>query len=366
MKNKTKYYNLKQILSRNCQYNLIIGERSNGKTYACLKYGLERYLKAGEQLAIVRRWQDDFKAKRGASMFDALLSNDEVNKLSNGEWTSIYYYGSRWYLCRYEDKKRITDDKPFAYGFAISSMEHDKSTSYPDICNILFDEFITRSYYLPDEFILFMNVLSTIVRDRNNIKIFMCGNTVSKNCPYFSEMGLTHIKEMKPGAIDVYTYGESNLQVAVEFCSTNKEGKASDLYFSFDNPRLNMITGKGNIWEIAIYPHLPVKYIPAEILFTYFIQFDSDLMQCEIVQHDDLLFTYIHRKTTPLKDSDNDLIYSPDYDPRPNWKRRLTKPVSDVEKKIYRFFVTDKVYYQDNETGEVIRNYLMWSDRTAE
>ena len=59
--------------------------------------------------------------------------------------------------------------------------------------NILFDEFITRSMYLPDEFVIFTNVLSTIIRDRNNVKIFMCGNTVNKYCPYYKEMGLNNV-----------------------------------------------------------------------------------------------------------------------------------------------------------------------------
>lgn len=105
-------------------------------------------------------------------------------------------------------------------------MEHDKSTNYDGIINAVLDEFLTRSYYLPNEFVLFMNVLSTIIRDRDNVKIFMMGNTVNQYCPYFAEMGLTHIKEMKKGDIDVYEYGESGLTVAVEYTdSPNKEGK---------------------------------------------------------------------------------------------------------------------------------------------
>ena len=37
MKN-TDYYSLDKILSKKATYNLIIGERSNGKTYAVKKY----------------------------------------------------------------------------------------------------------------------------------------------------------------------------------------------------------------------------------------------------------------------------------------------------------------------------------------
>ena len=45
---ETVRHNLKNILSKDAQYNIIIGERSNGKTYACLKYGLEQYVKEGK------------------------------------------------------------------------------------------------------------------------------------------------------------------------------------------------------------------------------------------------------------------------------------------------------------------------------
>lgn len=355
---KQKFYSLKNILSKNAQYNVIFGERSNGKTYSVLKYGLEKYIKNGEQLAIIRRWQDDFTGKRGVTMFDSLVSNGEISKLSGGMWTGIYYYGSRWYLCKYEDDKRITDDKPFCYGFAISAQEHDKSTSYPNITTILFDEFLTRTNYINDEFVLFMNVISTIIRHRINVKIFMCGNTVNRYCPYFKEMGLTHIKEMNPGDIDVYRYGDTELIVAVEYTTPNKQGKESDLYFAFDNPKLSMITG--GTWEIDIYPHCPVKYKPSEILFTYFIEFSGDLLQCEIIQHDDLSFTFIHRKTTDIKNPEHDIIYTTEFSARGNIKRKITKPTTKLEKKIAEYYIKDKVFYSDNEVGEIVRNYLMW------
>ena len=64
---------------------------------------------------------------------------------------------------------------------------------------------------------MFANVLSTIIRHRNDVKIFMLANTVNKYCPYFKEMGLKHITEMKQGSIDIYTYGSSDLRVAVEY-----------------------------------------------------------------------------------------------------------------------------------------------------
>lgn len=358
---RQRFYNYKNIDSKHAQYNIIIGERSNGKTYGALLKIVQNRAQYGKQGAILRRWQDDFTGKRGANMFDALVTNGEIDKATGGQWTGVYYYGSRWYLCRYEDSKRITEETPFCYGFSLSSMEHDKSISYPNVTTIVFDEFLTRSMYLPDEFIVFQNVLSTIIRHRTDVVIYMLGNTVNKYCPYFREMGLNHIKDQKQGTIDVYKYGETGLTVAVEYCAPTKTGKGSDVYFSFDNPALAMVrTGS---WEIDIYPHCPVKYLPKEILFTYFIKFDGAILQCEIVNHEGNTFTFIHPKTTELKHTDKDLIYDQEYHAAPNYRRRITKPVLPIEKKIYYFFQTEKVFYSDNETGEIVRNYINWCNQ---
>ena len=359
-----KFYSLKNIKSKNCQYNIIFGERSNGKTFSVLREGIEQYAKTGKQMALIRRWLDDFRGKRGQQMFDGVVAAGEVTKLTGGRWTSVYYYGGRWFLCKYDKEgKRITDETPFCFGFALTGMEHDKSTAYPNVTTILFDEFLTRGGYLPDEFVLFMNVLSTIIRHRRDVTIYMLGNTVNKYCPYFTEMGLKHAKSMKPGDIDIYKYGTTDLRVAVEYTQPNKSGKESDLYFAFDNPKLNMITG--GAWEMAIYPHCPIKIRPCDIMLTYFIEFSGDLLQCEIISHEELCFTFIHRKTTELKDTDNDLIYSPDFDPRPNWRRKITKPTNKIEKKIAEHYITDKIFYSDNEVGEIMRNYLIWCGKSA-
>lgn len=360
---KTVYYSLKNILSKNALYNVIFGERSNGKSYSVYEYAIKNFAENGEQLAIIRRYDTDFIGKRGATMFDSINKNEVVNKYTGGEWTHIYYHASRWYFCRYENEKRITNEKPFAYGFALTGMEHDKSTSYPDITTVLFDEFLSRTGYLNDEFVIFMNVLSTIIRDRINVKIFMLGNTVNRYCPYFTEMGLKHVPDMEQGDIDIYRYGDSDLIVAVEYTPANKSGKASDVYFAFDNPKLSMITG--GAWEIDIYPHCPVKYKPNEILFTYFIIFDNHTLQCEIVQHDNLLFTFIHEKTGEIKYPETDIVFTPEHSARPNYRRKLTKPVSDLEKRIAKFYVTDKVFYSNNEVGEIVRNYLQWCGKVV-
>lgn len=362
---KKKYYSLNNILKENATYNMVIGERSNGKTYAVLEYGIKDYCENGNQMALIRRYLEAFTGKRGSQMFEALINNGIIEKYSKGRFTTIVYRASRWWLAKRDENldKMILDERPFCFAFSLNSTEHDKSSSYPKVKNILFDEFLTRQNYLNDEFILFMNTLSTIIRENDDVKIFMCANTVNKYCPYFIEMGLNRIEKQEQGTIDIYQYGESNLKVAVEYCSATQKGKKSDKYFAFDNPKLKMITN--GTWEVAIYPHLPMKYMLEDVKLSYYIEFGESILQCDVVKKKDekgrnVYFTYVHRKTTPLKDKKNDIIFSTRFNPKPNWFRRLGRPSSIIEHRLYAFFKKEKVFYQDNEIGEIMRNYLNW------
>ncbi len=355
-----KFYSTSAIDKRDATYNLIFGERSNGKTYALLLKTLKDYVKNKHQMAYVRRWKEDITGRRAAQLFAGINENGEVAKLTKGEFTGVHYFSGKFYLCTYDDNGKAVygDSNILGFTFSLSDGEHNKSTSYPNIKTIVFDEFLTNKIYLNDEFVHFMNTVSTIVRKREDVKIYMLGNTVNKYCPYFKEMGLEHIQKMRQGTIDVYKYGESHLTVAVEYCKTidNGDSKGANKYFAFNNPKLSMITG--GAWELNIYPHLPYKYKDNNILLTYFIDFSDNIYQCEIINIGDIYFTYIHIKTTPIKNIDSDLIYCLDYNPKPNYNRSIFKPVNNVQKKIAWFFANDKVFYQDNNTGDAIANYL--------
>ena len=353
-----KYYSLNKINKKNATYNVIFGERSNGKTYATLKQALENYFSDGSQFAYIRRWSVDVQPKRMNNLFNAIIEDGYLEKLSGGKFTAIFYRTGRFYLCTYNDKGKpiYNEEDIIGYAFSLSENEHNKANSYPRVTTIIFDEFLTNKIYLPDEFILFMNTVSTIVRQRTNVKIYMLGNTVNKFCPYFKEMGLTNILSMKQGSIDLYTYGDSKLKVAVEYADSKKKFKKNNFYFAFNNPKLKMITG--GAWELNIYPHAPVKWLPKNIIFTYFIDFNDNIYQCEIINKDTNVFTYIHEKTTPIKNPDKDIIYTLDYNPKINYNVNILKPLTDYQNKITWFYTHDRVYYQDNNVGDAINNYL--------
>ena len=365
-----KYYDITKLEKTGARYLMCFGERSNGKTFQAILYAFKRYLKSGGKVAIIRRFREDFKGKRGGAYWDNLVydgnGHNHIKELTNGKYDSVTYFSGRWYLAYFdeEQQKMISAPEPFAYAFALTEMEHEKGNTY-QVSSIIFDEFMTRGSYIPDEFISFMNTISTLVRGRKTlngdmIRVIMCANTVSQYCPYFEEMGLTHIRQMKKGDIEVYNYGDSGLKVAVEYCDSPNNNKDSDVFFAFDNPKIKLIT-EGS-WELDIFPHLMTKHEKKDIIFSYFVIFKEHVLQADIILKQNETYTFIHRKTTPIKDDDKDIVFTTEAAHKANYLGRLTKPTTKVGKKIYYYFVDNKVFYADNTIGEIMSHYLDWSN----
>ena len=370
---KDEFYNPSAMLEKcpDAKYYFVYGEKSNGKTFAFLniilfgyhssKIDVNGYLDDGSQGAVIRRFYDDISGGTAKNLFENFVNNTTfgniIEKKTGGRWNRVAMRGNEWHLAKMTEDDLKIDPTPFCYRFSLTGEQKDHS-GYPRIKNILFDEVITRKYYLPDEFVTFQKVISNIVRERNDARIYMTGNAINRYCIYFKEMGLTHVRKQEQGTIDVYGYGESALKVAVEYSKPNKKSKKSDVYFAFDNPKLKMITT--GEWEIGIYPHLPYPYYPTDVLYQFFIRFEEDTLHGEVISKDGEVFVYLHRKTTEIKDEGKYLVFQSEYSTKPNFSRNFLKPKTRIHERILDMFVKDRFYYQDNEIGEVMRNYVIW------
>ena len=272
---KFKYYNVRPLLEGYpaCRYYVVFGERSNGKTFSSLDVGLENASKPKpEMFAYIRRYEEDIRKKRMMNLFAGHEKAGRIKKYFP-DWQFIDYTSGTFRLARQTSGRKTveTSQRPIGYAFSLNTWERSKGESFPYVTTIIFDEFLSRTGYLPNEFIAFQNLLSSLIRDRDDVKVIMLGNTVNKYCPYFGEMGMNHVTKQKPGSVDIYKYGDSGLAVACAYTPSGRDlgGKASDVYFAFDNPALQMITSGS--WEIAIYPRLPEKYDKKEVIITVYI-----------------------------------------------------------------------------------------------
>lgn len=67
-----------------------------------------------------------------------------------------------------------------------------------------------------------------------------------------------------------------------------------------------------------------------------------------------------YNKNEGYKNIYSDIVYTPEYHYETNYRRDITNIYDNIGKIIYSYFVKDKVFYQSNDVGEIVRNYLLW------
>ena len=358
-----EFYDITPIDNTNAVYRMIIGQRSNGKTYSVCKHIIENYINKGERAAYIRRWDEDIQPKNISSLFAPHY--DLIRELTNDEYNFVFYRAKEFHFCYINEEGEMIRKDPTAFciSASINTAEHTKGQDRGEVQLILFDEFATRSGYLQNEFVLFCNLLSSLIRNRDNTIIYMLANTVNRYCPYFSEMGLKDVNQMPQGQISVYTYNNANLTVAVEYCDpVRATEKVASKYFAFDNPQLEMITT--GAWELMFYPRPPYKIYEEDILAKFYIQFGEQLLCGEIIHPVNKknckdLFIFVHPQTKDVEIDDLTPFYTDNFTTSVCHVRFLKDQPTELHKLIASLFVKKAICFDSNETGEVIRNWLI-------
>ena len=179
------YHNNDKLNSHHANINQLIGKRSNGKSYSTLAFdGIKEFIDSGykNSFAYIRRFDNEMALIR-KDIFNGMLKNGWLEWYTKGKWNDIYYWQSRWYL-RHINEEGEVDDKckePLAYSFCINTSAKAKGPDYINIKTMIFDEFIPINHvYASHEIELWNNLISTIDRNRNKVKIYMIANTISK------------------------------------------------------------------------------------------------------------------------------------------------------------------------------------------
>lgn len=359
------FWNITPILKHKATYNIIYGQRGNGKTYGVCKKIIDEYLNTGTPSAYIRRLDEMIKPANIQLLFDPHL--DLIKKCTNGEYNCIIYRQHGFYLAFRDPEtnlKLTQDPNPFCRTYSINTAETTKGQDAGPVKYIVFDEFITRSFYLTNEFILYQNLLSSIIRNRDGITIFMLANTVNKYCPYFREMGLTRIATQKPGTIDIYKVGKTKTKIAVEYCDKAAATAKINHYFAFDNPELSMITA--GAWEMSLYRHPPKGTATASAEFEFFVIFDTNVIRGAIYLHNDNPIIIFSPKTTEIKDYDNQLIYGDKIDStNPLHQTNLMYNETRAHQLIINLLKQHKTYFASNDVGEIVANWLKWATKGA-
>lgn len=368
LKKKTKdaHYSLERIKSLHAVFNMIIGKRSNGKTFAWKTDLLEGYSNDRKYRGVYIRRKDTEILPKNISMLFELpevdaVTGEPVKQIADyfdGEFNDYEYRNRAFTLIHRDENGEIDkrDSQPFCFTCALATWENRKGIDVGEVRSICFDEFMTREPYLRDEFVAFMNVLSSFIRDRDTATIYMLANTVNKYCPYFEEMGLYKVDEMEEGTIQLYRMGENGqTSIAVEMCSGSEGSHKVDKYFAFDNPQLEMITAGS--WEIALYPHCPCEMTKEDIVHRFYILFNNKCVAGDIMQDDDHLFILYHMHYPEREFTKDDILYLPTNDGYLNHCKFVSDTPTEVHKLIHRLICTEREFYATNEVGEIVRNW---------
>lgn len=241
-------------------YHVIMSERSIGKTTSALLVGLKLYLDEGVTTIYMRQLDTMIRPKTTRLLFDVILSNKYIEKLTEGKYNGVYIFSRYFYLCYYneEGERILTDDRPFCIAVALNEQFDLKSTfNCPSGNWIIFDEFISNRY-AKDEFIIFMDMLSTIIRQREEPRIILLSNTIDTESQYFYDFEIADtVQHMEFGEIcDITTSKGTRIQVELaqlDGIRRKVKEKHNRLFFGFSNSKIKAITGGG--WSIDSYTH---------------------------------------------------------------------------------------------------------------
>lgn len=185
------YYDLSKVISYQAFLNFLIGARGIGKTYSLTKHVINQFIKKKEEFAYIRRYKTELQ-KAVPKFFDAVRVNNEFpdHKLETK--------GDKFYI----------DEKVAGYSMTLSTAQNLKSSNFPNVKYIIFDEFILESgggHYLANEVEVFLGLVETIARMRD-IQAFLLANAVTVTNPYFLYLNLSlpynnDIKTFKDGLI---------------------------------------------------------------------------------------------------------------------------------------------------------------------
>lgn len=250
--NIEKPYDIKPLLNASGDISFVFGERSNGKSFQAKVFlMIGDFLFNGNEFIYLRRIKDEVSLhliEKWFGDFDLPLK-----LLSKGKYDKIIPYNKSLYLCHYDDvKKRYVKDVCCGYYMCLNDEQKIAGGQYPKVHNIIFDEALSRSVYLAGELDKLNNLFCTIDRKRNFVKLYLLGNSISKNNPYFIGWDVLYlVRRMKQGQmVEVEKYTSDNIKRKIVLEYAEQTGASS---FTIGSHSAMYNSGE---WQTEIQPKL--------------------------------------------------------------------------------------------------------------
>lgn len=216
----SKWFDYNAIRSRNALINFCIAERGCGKTFGATKMVIDRFIKKKKQFIYLRRYKSEL-ATSVSTFFNAIVDAG--------------IYDEEEFVFKVKNNRFFINGELAGYAIALSTSNILKSSSFPDVDTIIFDEFLIDKgtyHYLPNEPEKLLDLIETIGRLRD-VKTFVLGNAISITNPYFNYFNISlpygsDFKMFNDGAICV-CYASNN-----EYRERKKQTRFGKLISSVD------------------------------------------------------------------------------------------------------------------------------------
>ena len=337
-------------------YIILLGQRSNGKSFAVKESVLIDAYKNKNEFGYLRRYDEDTKDYMIVEYFNDFVP-DKILEITNGEFDSISVYRKAIYFsCTDPDTNKPVRMQKIGNVFSLATYERYKSRMFPNITTLIFEEFITDNYYLPQEHKKLFNLVSSIARLRK-IKVYCIGNTISRVCPYFSNWQLVNIPKQKMGTVELYKVKDTDTNTTVTIAVYLTDTMRFNSGMFFGNSAKSIVSG---MWETDEHPQMNGKKDDYEVIYTMVFVYETNMFLCEFLQSKKDFNNYtwfISPKNTPIqKDTRiiaNKYIFNP-------LATIGFKPLNRKEQIIFQYLRDKKICYSDNLTGtEFLQCYKM-------
>lgn len=351
-----------------------LSPRSYGKTTAWLLVNLILYWMYGSPSVYLRQLDSYVTPTQLNNLFDVVVQNGYIEKITDGAYNNISYYSRRWTLYKNDDEGNVLykAPEPALYCYGVNEcMKLKSSLNLPKCILIIYDEFIDKRY-MPSEFEFTMDIVKTIFRDRSVGNVVFLANTIDRTSPWFDEFLVRHeIKVLKAGRPKIITtpLGTTLSLEILELNVTQRKAKSNARFFGFANPKLASITGLSE-WAEKSYRHIPshreIDTNQTETVYSgLYVFYQGELLRLRIVHHPVFGYgVYVEPANMAHDDSIILTLESPAADSRYVYCDG-TATGKKLFKTIWNLYAQGKFFYATNTQGELLDSYLTQCGRSV-
>ena len=381
-------FEVKPLLEKypDARYYFLLGGRGCGKTYPTLKEAIQDAIDGNGVFAYVRRYKEslvesdmrDLTAPHGIGSDTAW-----IEEYTNGQYNKVGYYRRYWYLERWQrnedgELRRVARNPiPIGRALALSTWETDKGSDFGSdkggIAHIILDEALSAGgNYLRDEWSMFQNVISSLVRNNweKDTKIWMLANPVSKyGGQYLRNLGITK-KMMQNFGTTLLEYpdedgkptGTSCVFVYIKPAAGDDQSVDTDAtntyrtFFAFPASRQKSRAITHGFWEMDDATLLDSGiYTDSTKSRTIYLTMDEELLAVDFMQYKKTGVHYLFiRPAAKIRDRHYFVTLESSLS-RYAVIAFGNHPITEAFKKIY---LTNQVYYSDLSSADIFHAFM--------